>query len=250
MTLDELKKIAKANSQLRGWDFSSISSEVSPKPWDYKTVVRQYLKPTDTVLDVGTGGGEVFLSLADAFESGIGVDQQTSMVATAKENLANLGVQNVHFQQMEADDLAFEDESFDMVLVKHLHVYVDEMARVLRPGGYCIVQAVGMNSSMNMLKAFGWTPQSFGDDWWQPVSAMAPEFEANGCRVLAQAEMNVPCWFKDVESALFFIMAVPWPERIDLDKHGPQILDYLEASQSSRGFESNEHYGLLIVQKR
>ncbi len=51
-----------ASSQDR--DFSHMCTERDPVPWDYRAVVRGYLRPTDAVLDIGTGGGEHFWALA------------------------------------------------------------------------------------------------------------------------------------------------------------------------------------------
>jgi hypothetical protein len=119
----------------------------------------------------------------------------------------------------------------------------------VRPGGYFITQMVGKNSSMNFLEAFGWTPASFGPDWWQPVAELADQFQAQGCHILAQGEYDVPYWFKDLDSFIFWMMAVPWPEDIDLEKHWQNINRILQTSTTSRGIETNEHRGLLVVQK-
>ena len=62
MTLKELKRIAASVGERQGWDFSRVRDERDPVPWDYLDVVRNYLRPSDRVLDVGTGGGEKFLS--------------------------------------------------------------------------------------------------------------------------------------------------------------------------------------------
>ena len=56
MTLDEIKQIVAANGKLDGWDFSHIRTGRGPTLWNYTEVVRQYLKPTDRVLDIGSGG--------------------------------------------------------------------------------------------------------------------------------------------------------------------------------------------------
>jgi len=64
MTVDELKQIVEAVGTLEGWDFSRVRAGRAPVLWNYVDVVRQYLKPTDRVLDIGTGGGEIFFSLA------------------------------------------------------------------------------------------------------------------------------------------------------------------------------------------
>jgi hypothetical protein len=42
----------------RGWDFSGMHELRQPVPWDYHDIVQRYLRPSDVVLDVGTGVGE------------------------------------------------------------------------------------------------------------------------------------------------------------------------------------------------
>jgi hypothetical protein len=64
LTATELKQLLQTVGERDGWDFSRVRDQRDPVPWDYLTVVRQYLRPTDQVLDVGTGGGENFLALA------------------------------------------------------------------------------------------------------------------------------------------------------------------------------------------
>ena len=249
MTLNELKQIVQVNGSLDGWDFSRVRAERTPAPWDYVDVVRKYLKPTDKVLDIGTGGGEIFLSLAPYFGEGIGVDQNPMMIKSAECNKSALSVGNVSLMRMDGVDLQFDAASFDVVLLKHLHVYVSEVLRVLRPGGYFITQMVGKRTSLNFLDAFGWTPASFGPDWWQTVAELAKQFRAHDCHIIAQAEYDVPYWFQDVESFMFFLMSVPWPETIELEKHWQNINHILETYQTDQGIETNEHRGLLIVRK-
>lgn len=249
MTFKELSQITDSVGTLNGWDFSRVRAGRDPTLWDYVDVVRQYLKPTDHVLDIGTGGGEIFLSLASFFGVGVGVDQNPAMIATAQHNLSTLALDNISFRRMEGSDLQFEADEFDVVLLRHLRVYVSEIVRVLRPGGYFITQLVGQRTSLNFLDAFGWTPASFGPDWWQTVAELAHQFRAHGCHILTQAEYDVPYWFKDVESFIFWLMSVPWPETIKLEKHWQNINRILETAQTNRGIETNEHRGLLIVQK-
>ena len=249
LTLDELKQIVHANGELDGWDFSRIHIKRAPVLWEYVDVVRSYLKPTDRVLDIGTGGGEIFFSLAPFFSEGIGVDHNPAMVETAQRDKSVMSIDNVSLKRMEGNDLRFDGDEFDIVLQRHSRVYVKEIVRVLRPGGYYITQTVGKRSSLNFLNAFGWTPASFGPDWWQSVVELADQFRVHDCHIIAQAEYDVPYWFKDIESFMFWLMAVPWPEAIELDKHWQNINRILETCQTEQGIETNEHRGLLIVQK-
>jgi len=249
MTFDELKKVVETVGKLEGWDFSRVRDGRAPVLWKYVDVVRQYLKPTDRVLDIGTGGGEIFFSLAPYFGEGVGIDQNRAMIETAQRNLFASSIENISLMRMDGKDLQFNAEEFDVVLLRHLRVYVNEIVRVLRPGGYFITQMVGQRSSLNILDAFGWTPDSFGPDWWQPVAELAEQFRLHGCHIVAQAEYDVPYWFHDIESFIFWIMSVPWPEDIELEKHWQNINRILETAQTKRGIETNEHRGLLIAQK-
>ncbi len=60
--MDEL--LAQVPSR-RGWDFSRMNVLRQPVPWSYHDLVARYLSPDDSVLDIGTGGGETFSQLAD-----------------------------------------------------------------------------------------------------------------------------------------------------------------------------------------
>jgi SAM-dependent methyltransferase len=249
MTFDDLEQIVEGVGKIEGWDFSRVRDGRDPVPWNYVDVVQQYLKPTDRVLDIGTGGGEIFLSLAPYFGEGVGIDENPAMIKTAQRNQSTLSIDNISLMRMDGDDLQFNTEEFDVVLLRHLRVYVSEVVRVLRPGGYSITQAVGQRSSLNFLKAFGWTPASFGPDWHQSVAEVANQFRSHGCHIIAQAEYDVPYWFQDMESFMFWLMAVPWPEKIELEKHWQNINRIVETCQTERGIETNEHRELLIVQK-
>ena len=111
------------------------------------------------------------------------------------------------------------------------------------------MQMPEQRNSLNFLKAFGWTPASFGPDWWQPVAELADQFCLHDCHIIAQAEYDVPYWFHDIESFMFCLMSWPWPEDIELEKHWQNINQILETSQTERGIETNEHRGLLVAQK-
>jgi SAM-dependent methyltransferase len=249
ITLDVLKQIVEANGKLDGWNFSRLRTRREPVAWDYVDVVRDYIKPLDRVLDIGTGGGEIFFSLASCFGKGTGIDQDPTMIETARRNQSALAIGNISLVRMDGSDLGFEADAFDVVLLRHLRVYVREIVHVLHPGGYFIAQMVGQRSSLNILNAFGWTPSSFEAGWWQTVADLADQFRLHGCQLITQAEYDVPFWFQDVESFLFWLMSVPWPEEIELQKHWQIISQILETSQTERGIETNEHRGLLVVQK-
>lgn len=249
MTAAELEQILQTVGARDGWDFSRVRDQRDPVPWDYLTVVRQYLRPTDQVLDVGTGGGENFLALAPHFGTGMGVDVDPAMIAAAQRNQQQQHVDHVRFAVMAAARLQVADESFDVVLNRHSVVQVGEVMRVLKPGGYFIHQNVGQRNTANFFAAFGWSQKNFGDASWPTVAQLAQDFGAAGGHVRAIAEYDVPYRFLDLPSFIFWCNAVPWPEPFDPDRHWPAINQILERYTTAHGIETNEHRELLIVQK-
>jgi MPBQ/MSBQ methyltransferase len=105
--------------------------------------------PPKKVLDVGCGIGGTSRYLAKALGAGstvTGITLSPNQAARANALAAEQGVGNAQFQVMDALGMAFPDNSFDMVWAcesgEHMpdkQKYVEEMARVLKPGGVMVV---------------------------------------------------------------------------------------------------------------
>ena len=100
----------------------------------------------DAVLDVATGPGHVALALAPLVSSVVAVDLATGMIDKARERGAEAGAANLECRVADAQQLPFDDESFDLVtcrIAPHHFVDIDaavrEAVRVLRRGGRYVV---------------------------------------------------------------------------------------------------------------
>src|SRR5688572_31794868 len=74
------------------------------------------LKPGETVVDLGCGGGlDVFLAAAKVGPTGkaIGIDMTPEMISLAKKNAARAGLTNVEFYESTIDKLPLPDASVD-----------------------------------------------------------------------------------------------------------------------------------------
>jgi len=98
------------------------------------------------VLDVATGGGGFIHFLLEGLQDYteiIGVDNNDRAAASFAEAFKENP--KVHFQQMDAHQLDFDDSSFDLVCISNSLHHLDpgpvlsEMKRVLRPGGHLLV---------------------------------------------------------------------------------------------------------------
>ena len=114
-------------------------------PGRVDAIKRMGIKPGDRVLEVGVGTGiNVDLYPADCAVTGI--DLSSSMLEKARERVARKGVRNVRLLQMDAANLKFADDSFDIVYAPYVISVVPdpvavtrEMRRVCRPGGRIVI---------------------------------------------------------------------------------------------------------------
>jgi SAM-dependent methyltransferase len=103
------------------------------------------LKPGETILDLGSGGGiDCFLAAKMVGPTGhvYGVDMTPEMIVLARKNAGKVGATNVDFRLGEIEHLPLDDSSVDVIIsncVINLSPDKDqvfrEAFRVLRPGG-------------------------------------------------------------------------------------------------------------------
>ena len=111
--------------------------------WRHFLVSRLPAGPDDVVLDVATGTGAVALELVRQKGcSVVGADQSPEMLAEARRRLRLAAeTKRIRLVEASAQELPFEDGSFDGLTAAYLLRYLDdlpaglaELARVLRPG--------------------------------------------------------------------------------------------------------------------
>lgn len=157
--------------------------------------------PGKVVLDYCCGLGGTSLRCAKLGGRVFGIDISPESVETARKALDDAGLAgSAHFEVMDAEEMRFPDEMFDVIIcfgVLH-HVDVErafpELRRVLKPGGLIIAgEALGYNPAIALYRRL--TPK------------LRTAWEAD--HILTMRELALAKrWFEGVEVRFFHLFAV------------------------------------------
>jgi SAM-dependent methyltransferase len=194
-----------------GWDFSWFSGRATEErpSWGYARLLVERVRRAASVLDVETGGGEVFAEVLErAGAPGLvaATESWPPNLALARAALTPFGGSVAQV----ADDgaLPYGDHTFELVASRHPNVVVwPEIARVLRPGGTYLSQQIGAGTNRE-LTDFLMGPQ--------PVSTRrtperaAADATAAGLRVLDVRPETLEVRFFDIGAVVYFLRKVIW----------------------------------------
>jgi SAM-dependent methyltransferase len=134
----ELKRMHRAT--WAAGDYAAVAQIIDEAP-PRDLLAHMHIGPGDAVLDVATGTGNVALQAAVRGAEVVGLDLTPELFAVARARTTRHEVA-IEWIEGDAEDLPFEDESFDRVLsafgvqfAPRHEVVAAELARVCRPGG-------------------------------------------------------------------------------------------------------------------
>ena len=151
-TLEDAKKKA-ATTYNAASDHYDDPANTFWERYGTRTVERLRLSPGARVLDVCCGSGASALPAAKAVGPGgsvVGVDLAENLLELARAKAQQRGLENVEFRVGDMTNLAFETNSFDVVVcvfgiffVPDMQLALRELKRVLRTGGTLAITTWG-----------------------------------------------------------------------------------------------------------
>lgn len=200
------------NTSFSGWDFNYITRTDrmidTPMKWNYYNVVFPWLLKASTMLDMGTGGGEVLSRFNPLPLNTYATEQYIPNIPVAREKLEPLGVKVVPVDEKHVNNevLPFADDMFDLIINRHESYHPPELMRILKPGGLFITQQVGQGL-WNIKKAL--TGQEGPKTDWS-LKTLVMELESAGFQILNALEDVQYIRLFDIGAIVYWLKAVPW----------------------------------------
>ncbi|MGK0532856.1 methyltransferase domain-containing protein [Bacillus sp. 'calajunan'] len=205
-----LTLLESANTNFSGWDFSFISEtgrmKSEPLSWSYGSTAFQLMQHAESMVDMGTGGGE-FLSMLQPFPSTIfATEGYAPNVPIARKKLEPLGVTIIEVTDDTA--LPFQDSQFDLIINQHESYAASEVKRILSTNGTFLTQQVGDLDCAELNEQFN-TPLNSEFASWS-LEAACIELKENGFTILEEKEEFPFQRFYDIGAIVYYLKAIPW----------------------------------------
>jgi SAM-dependent methyltransferase len=252
-TSDELFDflISEAEVHFSGWDFSYIADRehAAPLRWSYVSEALLRVRKSKAVLDMDTGGGELFSYFAPFPPVAYATEAYAPNIPIARERLEPLGVKVVALAEDEPRQLPFDDATFDLILNRHGYYWEPELYRILQPGGVFVTQQVGDRNDIGIRELLG-APNASINVEWVDLAESAANLEVAGFQVVKQLEDIYPQRFYDVGAIVYQLKAIPWqiPD-FSVEAYFDRLKAVHEKIQRDGYVDVLEHRFFIIVEK-
>ena len=237
------------SAEFSGWDFDWLEGRLIQEetPWDYRSMVRSRFDSMTSLLDMGTGGGELLASLTPLPPDTHATESYPPNQILARQRLSPLKVA-VHNTEENAP-LPFSDGQFDLVINRHESYDPAQVYRILKPDGFFITQQVGGLDNLELNQVFE-KVFSASHITWGLAQALTGLYEA-GFAVQQAEKAALTSIFMDIGAVVYYLKAIPWQIpgfTIESQQDGLISLHHIMEQQGQ--FTTTAHRFLISAQKK
>ncbi|AZK44980.1 class I SAM-dependent methyltransferase [Paenibacillus lentus] len=251
MNREKFREVWKKEEErgFQGWDFSLLTGRVEEEelPWDYKAAVLAHMSEERVMLDMGTGGGEFLRSLCPPRGKTYATEAYPPNYKLCQAVLPAYGIE----VRPVSDDasLPFDDGFFDLVINRHEAYSVQELVRVLKPGGWFITQQVGGQNNRGLSR---WLlgDQAMTTDSGFDLKQAVRELTLAGFTVMEQREYFPYLRFCDIGALVYFAKVIEWEfAGFSVDRCLEKLCELQKRLEQDGYVESREHRFFILACK-
>ena len=205
-----------------GWDFSSfgVRWKTSEPTWDYPALARSRMWGIQSMLELDTGGGELFASLAPFPPQTWATESYLLNIPVARQRLSPLGVQVI--SDYTDASIPLPTASLDLVLDRHGSYSETELMRLLKPGSIFLTEQVGGQNCFRLNELLQDQPE-FQYSYWTKELITRQLSEAGFELIDVQEEFPL-VEFADIGMVVFYLRIIPWQVAdFSVEKYRPKL---------------------------
>ena len=232
-----------------GWDFSYLDGRWDDEelPWDYKIIVKQYLKPELNLLDMGTGGGEFLLTLNHPYNNTSVTEGYKPNYEICVNKLKPLGIKVYNYVGDEKLSL-ISDNTYDIIINRHESYNEQEIYRILKPNGIFITQQVGAFNNKELSHFFDENHVNQFPEL--TLERSIKRLENNDFKILYSDEYFPILKFYDLGAIAYFAKIIKWEfVNFNVKDNIDKFLILQEELKKVGYIPSKEHRFVIVVKK-
>ena len=233
---------------VKNWDFSYINIlEENYSKWDFFETLKKISKPTDKLLDLGTGGGEKLLKYYPEVSEILATDYSIGMIETANNNLKKSGRKNITFKVMDNLNMTTPDNYYDIVVARNTVIDANAIYKTLKKGGILMVHDVDKLDCWQIKRLFG-----YGQNYSDGNSIGQIEYEKilnAGFKDVELIPIYQKQYYKTKEDLLALLYKTPILENENNDFNMDLFLEYVKNNTYEKGILLRRQYCAIIAKK-
>ncbi len=200
-------------------------------------------------LDLGCGDGAFTLRLAAYFGKITGIDGSVEQLKRAQATLQEQGQNNVLFEEQNAYQTSFADNSFDVAYSRRGPTPYQECRRILKSGGYFLTINIGEKDAWNLKQIFG---RGQGYRVWQTsaLQLARERLQEFGFAVVYGQDFFYDEYYATYSDLDLFLQGVPIFEDFDSQQDKRLLEEYVARFQTDKGIRLPRHRFLFTALKR
>jgi len=233
-----------------GWDFSHVRSRIVTEPltWSYHSKILPFVRTAESMLDMGTGGGEFLFSLQPLPKETYATEAYDPNVPIAKQTLEPIGVKVVQIK--EDGILPFENEQFELIINRHEYYSPAEIQRILKSKGLFITQQVGWKDNLELNNRLGYPVEEL-EYLDFDLKKIAQELEDVGFNIIKKSEAFPITRCFDIGAIVYYLKAIPWqiPE-FSVEKFEENLWEMHQEIMKDGYIDLTSHRMIIVSEKK
>jgi SAM-dependent methyltransferase len=231
-----------------GWDFSFLGDrwKTNEPSWDYPALARQHMQSVQSLLDLDTGGGELFSSFAPFPPHTWATESYPPNIQVARARLEPLGVRVI--SEYSDSAIPLPNASLDLALNRHGSYSEVELIRLLKPGGIFLTEQVGGRNCFRLNELLQEQPEFIYAYW--TMERITHLLKQAGFELLHGQEEFPQAEFTDIGAVVFYLRIIPWQvEDFSVEKYREKLLTIHRDILAHGPLKVNDHRILIIARK-